>query len=156
MEIKLEKQILKEMARVGEARKDKGYKHDYVIYVDSDAGNRRGDAYFKVYDALSYSTADRVARIKFMVASSVTSHTDSKKPITINNPFKEDLIKFLMSEHKYVHVTNWVAALYTWNQECGLDVSDLVSFSKGDYDDTYKEDPRYLASTTVMPDYNLL
>ena len=128
------------------------------IWVDP-SPNRNGH-YFKLYDNLSPSRADRIARINYTEPRYEEHNTPGKEPWVLTSDEIKSLIEFLndTAEEPYNNYTNWQVAVYLWNYEYfsqkGIPIK-LSKFFAGDYDKII-QDKNFMASTIEIPDYTKL
>ena len=148
------------MARVGSV----DTKPSLTVAVNPDT-NRIGDPYLKCYNASRYDTADCVTRLSFYAPKKVFHRNrDGKKEWILNSDDKDAICEFLDSPSKdYSNdkITYWLVSLYSWNNECSLLNGEfpeqystkIEAFIDGFYDKENRDNPNYVPSTTLRPDY---
>lgn len=137
------------MAQVG-----RNEKPGFCIWVNPDQG-RKGDPYFKMYNAQSYAKADKCIRIGIREPKLIY-HTDGKKVWHITESDLKYLDKFMSQKsRKYAGYSNWQATIYDWNYEYSFIhpspenqyEEDIDAFFDGYYDtEENLSDPSYVPS----------
>ena len=123
--------------------------------------NRKGDAYFKVYDSNSIDSAETVWRIYFNRPEFVKEHTGFIKASTeMKKKTKKDLINHLKLKCKEnTKYTVWDALKFHWNDENGFCLDfNFDDFMNGLVDKYYIENKlvfpvSYIKYNLDMPDY---
>jgi len=147
-----------EMATVGFARK-KAKGEGWLVTVDSES-DRKGEPYFKFYDAGSYKKAGHVARISFLEPRYI-DHKGYPRSFRLNREQKGALMEFLAAPANvegYRDMTNWQRAIILYNLE-NIDLeSDWREFVSKSREDIIKSGRRKkmefaLPVDLAMPDY---
>ena len=140
-------EFLDEMATVYRSSK---YCVQVAVNPDS---KRKGNPYFKFYNAVSRDKATKVIRILFRKPDYVI-HTDSKKIWKLNSSDKKLLMKILNEPSSYYkNVNTWNAAKFDWNRESLEENFYIEDYLNGEYDNKFKDNINYLSSNLKMPDY---
>lgn len=113
--------------------------------------SRRGDPYFKVISPIKQNS--KIIRLSFL-DNKIIRHRDKLPPLEMTNKINSNIQKFL--KFPWVNnrnVTNWDAAKYYWNLECGLIDGGIEDYVKGIYDKDNETNPSYVPSTQKIPEY---
>ena len=138
---------------------------NFLVSVNPDS-NRAGICYFKYYNSDDYTKATHVTRLNFRIPEKVShKNRDGKKEWELNSHDRDAICEYLdapSKSNRALNVTNWVVALYHWNDEIGLLEADypeeyeskLHAFMNGffDTDDNLKK-LSYVSSKLVRPNY---
>lgn len=139
------------MSQIGRSRDTD--KFGYCVYVNPDPG-RKGNPYFKFYNASSYKKADSVIRLGIK-SFEIIKHSDGLQFWNVGTKELKALDMFMARKSKeYPKYTNWEVTLYQWNREA-LFITDapdeydmnIDAFFDGYYDtdDNFSE-PSYIPS----------
>lgn len=128
--------------------------HDYVLAMAvNPSPNHIGEPYFKVYNALKYTQATKVARVSFFEPKLII-HKGDKLPWTnMNAKEKKDIVGFLKLTSMISNYTVWDMLKYFWDIEYGFDVGTIDNYMQGNADNDNHSDPSYVSSILEMPNY---
>lgn len=146
------KEPIMSMAQIGRSRDTD--KIGFCVYVNPDSG-RKGNPYFKFYNAGGYNKADKIVRLGIK-RFEVIKHSDGFKFWDVTKRELKVLDIFLSRKSKdYPKYTNWEVTLYQWNKEA-LFITDapdeydsnIDAFFAGYYDtEENLSEPSYIPST---------
>ena len=137
------------MSNIYYSKKDK-----ITIQINPDR-NKRGLAYYKVYNHYSYTVASKVARISMQSAEYIQrKNTDGKQFWQLNTKEKQTLMNCLQIRPMLSSYTIWQKLIIALNNEkFGIPEEDTISISKSNID-AYKrvlESEGYTNLIDVLP-----
>ena len=142
-------EYLAEMATV-----HRDLENNITVCVNPDR-QRRGERYFKFYNASHYEAANKVIRISFDLPQYIYhTNTDGKEDWILNGKEKKELIEILLSQSKkYSGYSVWDAAKFDWNNEALDEMLNSNEYIAGKYDEKFKDNLNYIPSTLNCPNY---
>ncbi|MCM1226143.1 MAG: hypothetical protein NC320_01800 [Clostridium sp.] len=146
------KEPIMSMAQIGRSRDTD--KFGYCVYVNPDSG-RKGNPYFKFYNASGYNKADKVIRLGIKKFE-VIKHSDGFKFWDISKQEAKALDSFLSRKSKmYSQYTNWELMIFLWNVEALFitDAPDEYESNIEAFFDGFYDTKENLAEPSYVPSY---
>ncbi|MBR0438382.1 MAG: hypothetical protein IJK00_04545 [Clostridia bacterium] len=146
----LKEEILTEMALIGFI--DIKGKLSMRVGVDSDLG-KHNETYIKLFNKRVPDKDTKLIRLSFK-ENAYYEHKGAPLWNPSRVPFKE-VKEWLTEKSNYSnYLTNWQYAIMMWNRESEYMFTE-EEFINGDADKKYgnKDNPRYVLSTTPIPDW---
>ena len=136
---------LEEMATIG-----MNFDLKVKVTVNPDP-SRRDDPNFKVISPIKQNS--KIIRLSFL-DNKIIRHRDKLPPLEMTNKLNSNIQKFLkLPWVNNRNVTNWDAAKYYWNLECGFIDGGIEDYVTGIYDEDNETNPSYVPSTQKIPEY---